>query len=310
MSRPTIPAEIRRAVLVESGHRCAIPRCGQTEIDVHHIIPWESCQAHEYSNLIALCPICHRRAHNGDIDRKSLFIYKENLTKEFEKNDAGTFEAQIIEIKRRIKNTCTVPPGYTFQFDFPDFQAAHERIVSRNIEAWGYELLVELDELQKSYILFDSPEIGHPQSVVTGAYDIIRRDESIISIRYNIDRYYTGNAHGGRTTRVLNYCLRPFFPLTLERLLGKKNSICELANFIRGKLSQTDNYDAEWLARGTEAQIQNFSLFNIDNYGISFTFSEYQIDCFAAGEQYLWVALEEIEKFLDPDTIDLIKVNS
>ncbi|WP_156510907.1 HNH endonuclease [Pseudomonas sp. p21] len=22
-----------------------------------------ACQKHEYSNLIALCPICHRRAH-------------------------------------------------------------------------------------------------------------------------------------------------------------------------------------------------------------------------------------------------------
>ena len=77
--RPAIPAELRRRVLVEAGHRCAIPACRHIEVDVHHIIPWEKCQEHEYENLIALCPNCHRRADRGDIDRKSLKLYKANL---------------------------------------------------------------------------------------------------------------------------------------------------------------------------------------------------------------------------------------
>ena len=64
--RPAIPAEIRRQVLIEAGHRCALP-------------PWTTCKKHEYENLIALCPNCHRRADRGDIDRKSLRIYKANL---------------------------------------------------------------------------------------------------------------------------------------------------------------------------------------------------------------------------------------
>jgi len=78
--RPPIPAEIRRRVLVEAGHRCAIPTCRYIDVDVHHIIPWETCKIHEYDNLIALCPNCHRRAHKkGEIDRKSLRLYKANL---------------------------------------------------------------------------------------------------------------------------------------------------------------------------------------------------------------------------------------
>lgn len=77
--RPPIPAELRRRVLVEAGHRCAIPTCRHIEVDVHHIIPWAQCQAHEYDNLIALCPNCHRRADRGEIDRKSLRLYKINL---------------------------------------------------------------------------------------------------------------------------------------------------------------------------------------------------------------------------------------
>jgi len=78
-NRPPIPADIRRRVLVEAGHRCAIPTCRYIEVDIHHVIPWAQCQAHEYDNLIALCPNCHRRADSGEIDRKALRLYKVNL---------------------------------------------------------------------------------------------------------------------------------------------------------------------------------------------------------------------------------------
>ena len=77
--RPQIPAEIKRRVLVEAGHRCAIPTCRCIQTELHHIIPWETCQAHQYENLIALCPNCHARADRGEIDRKSLCLYKANL---------------------------------------------------------------------------------------------------------------------------------------------------------------------------------------------------------------------------------------
>ncbi len=77
-SRPAIPTEIKRNVLVEAGHRCAIPTCRNTaNIDIHHIIPWERCKEHKEENLIALCPNCHRLAHDKSIDRKSLLKYKE-----------------------------------------------------------------------------------------------------------------------------------------------------------------------------------------------------------------------------------------
>ena len=77
--RPPIPAETRRRVLVEAGHRCAIPTCRHIDTEVHHIVPWAKCREHKYENLIALCPNCHSRADQGDIDRKSLRLYKANL---------------------------------------------------------------------------------------------------------------------------------------------------------------------------------------------------------------------------------------
>lgn len=78
-TRPAVSAELRRRILTEAGHRCAIPTCRYIEVEVHHIIPWEQCRTHEYENLIALCPNCHARADRGEMDRKSLRIYKANL---------------------------------------------------------------------------------------------------------------------------------------------------------------------------------------------------------------------------------------
>jgi len=92
--RAPISADIRRRVLVEAGHRCAIPTCRHIEVDVHHIVPWSQCQAHDYDNLISLCPNCHRRADRGEIDRKSLRLYKANLR--FTHDRFSQFEVDIL----------------------------------------------------------------------------------------------------------------------------------------------------------------------------------------------------------------------
>ena len=74
--RPTIPTELKRTILVEAGHRCAIPTCRHPTTEIAHIEPWRKVKEHKYENLIALCPNCHTRAEKGEIDRKSLRIYK------------------------------------------------------------------------------------------------------------------------------------------------------------------------------------------------------------------------------------------
>lgn len=79
MARPPIPARLKRRILVEAGHRCAIPTCRHPTTDIAHIIPWSEVKEHKYENLIALCPNCHRRADRGEIGRKSLRIYKRIL---------------------------------------------------------------------------------------------------------------------------------------------------------------------------------------------------------------------------------------
>lgn len=74
-SRPTLTADIERAVKVESGHACAIKNCMEhTYLEIHHIN--ENREDNRIENLILLCDKHHKMSHSGVIDRKSLHEYK------------------------------------------------------------------------------------------------------------------------------------------------------------------------------------------------------------------------------------------
>ena len=92
--RPEIPARLKREVLVEAHHRCAI--CRDAAYDLAHIEPWSKVREHTFDNLIALCPNCHRRHTKGEIDMASLRMYKANLSIVNERyND---YERRVLEL--------------------------------------------------------------------------------------------------------------------------------------------------------------------------------------------------------------------
>lgn len=97
MSRDTIPAEVKRLVLVEAGHRCAIPTCRATTTEIAHIVPWAETRDHSFENLIALCPNCHTRFdQKKEMDRLSVKMYKHNLG--ILNNRYGEFERRLFEV--------------------------------------------------------------------------------------------------------------------------------------------------------------------------------------------------------------------
>jgi cytochrome c553 len=82
--RPAIPSEVTRALLVEAGHRCAIPTCrAVAPLTYEHIVDWSEVQKHEFDNMIVLCRSCHGLKNEGTnadkLDRKALQQYKANL---------------------------------------------------------------------------------------------------------------------------------------------------------------------------------------------------------------------------------------
>lgn len=94
--RVPLPADLKRQVLIEAGHRCAIPTCKNPTTEIAHIKPYSEVLGHTFDNLIALCPNCHTRYDRvKDIDRKSMLNYKYNLA--LMNHRYGRFELTILQ---------------------------------------------------------------------------------------------------------------------------------------------------------------------------------------------------------------------
>ncbi len=306
--RPAIPAEIRRAILIEAGHRCAVKRCNETQsLEIHHIVPWNKCKKHEYKNLIALCPTCHRRADKGDMDRKSILAYKKQLIQEMPKeNSMRQYDGEIVEIKRRILKSAKGKigiPGFKFQFEFPEFSDKMSQIVTRNIELWLYELLIEFEQRHENYTPDPNEDWIPYDDFLNGGYEIMRMDSAVISIEYSIFRHVYGAAHGGVTTKVKNFLIKPFKPILLADLLNDdSNSLILLSSIIRKKILLSDKkFNKDDVIRGTEPKESHFKLFSFTNDGIIFIFVEYQIGCYSIGQTESFVSYEEIENIIKPE---------
>lgn len=109
--REHVQATVKRAVLVEAGHRCAIPTCRQIPVEIAHIVPYAKTQNNSFENLIALCPTCHTRFDSGQIDRQSMRQYKSNLS--VISSRYSDLERRVIEyfVNNPQQNTVLLPGG-------------------------------------------------------------------------------------------------------------------------------------------------------------------------------------------------------
>ncbi|WP_200890622.1 HNH endonuclease signature motif containing protein [Pseudomonas nitroreducens] len=304
MTRPAIPKEIERAVLIEAGHQCAIPACRHPRVEIHHIIPWAKCKKHEYRNLIALCPNCHTRVHDGEIDRKSLLIYKSALASAIRDLGESAFsQYPIVEIKRHIYDIRIDQPETFFDFEFPDFCNTDLIIASKNIEAWGNELL-EWHNSQADNNKEEAITCGYIRGThLTGRYEISRRDASVLSVRYTIQGYL-GGAHGYKETRVQNFLLSPFSPLTIDYLVINEESLTTLSTLIRHKFEKDfPDFHGEWLQSGTTTEALASTPFLVERYGISFAFAEYQVGGYAQGSPEIFLSFDELDDIVKPEIL-------
>lgn len=102
---------------MEAGHRCAIPTCRNTTVEIAHIIPWEKVRRHAFENLIALCPTCHTLYDvEKKIDPVAMKGYKANL---------GLLSSRYNDDERRLleyfaeygeERTLDVAAGFEFHF--------------------------------------------------------------------------------------------------------------------------------------------------------------------------------------------------
>jgi len=66
-AKQKIPPAVRRKVFARDRHRCVVPGCRSTNLDVHHICELSKGGKHELSNLIAICEAHHLALHEGSL---------------------------------------------------------------------------------------------------------------------------------------------------------------------------------------------------------------------------------------------------
>src|SRR5437773_254172 len=114
-TRPAIPVAIRRKVLVESGHRCAVDGT-PCPLETAHIVPWHISQEHKAADLICLCANCHERADREKWGEQQLREYKvrPSVSRQFERSDD---QLQMTRVE------------LTIDMDLSEFDELHERLL-------------------------------------------------------------------------------------------------------------------------------------------------------------------------------------
>ncbi len=72
------PIVVRRELLVECGHQCAICN-SDAPLRFHHILDWANLRHHDPKHMLAICGSCHDKIGAGQIDTKSQKIHKAKL---------------------------------------------------------------------------------------------------------------------------------------------------------------------------------------------------------------------------------------
>ncbi|WP_455887536.1 PdaC/SigV domain-containing protein [Pseudomonas rustica] len=238
-----------------------------------------------------------------------MLTYKSNLIANIKNLGESAFDHPIIEVKRRIFSIDPENSELYFDFEFPDFAQSESIIASKNIEAWGVELLESHNDSVK---LFKQEQYQYlcMGATLTGRYQVIRRDKRFLSVQYTINSYY-GGAHGSTQTRVQNFALEPFTPLSLEELLIDESKLSLLSTVLREELLRDNpNRPTDWMLSGTEPTLDNLSCFTIAPYTINFIFREYQIDCYAAGTSTVAIHFSKLQNIIKPEIMNALMDDS
>jgi len=151
--RPNIPADTRRIIEVDAGHKCTIKNCNEhTYLEIHHIN--QNREDNKIDNLILLCDKHHKMAHANKIDRKALKEYKKLLniqiqyhetmvSDDFYTNLINEFESRILKIGFDWLKTL---PQVDWSLKVEDYQRLYSLIEWIESRDW-----IENNDIQNSF---------------------------------------------------------------------------------------------------------------------------------------------------------------
>ncbi len=309
--RRAIPAEMRRQVLLEAGHRCAIHTCRHTDVEVHHIEPWSRCKEHRLENLIALCPNCHKLVESGKIDRKSLHVYKARLAAQFR------FQSEVEVTSEPHKGgwkTTTLneegkePPTYSIGVEYPNFELLPRnkaREVNAIVRGLVFEEVLRFRNAPLCEVIarFGRDSAYLPHCTFSGSFDVAIMKPQILSLRH-VFTSYTGGAYSNTHFRSLTFQLAPevFLVDPYCVFTDHYRGLQLLSEFcVRELCSYFDVSEPfETLLQGAAPSPENYNTFNVHQHGISIDFDEHQLGGKALGAPSVFVPYTVLKGEMNP----------
>lgn len=246
--RPSIPADLRRNVEVESGHCCAIKNCGEhTYLEIHHID--ENRNNNVFENLILLCDKHHKMAHSGVIDRKALKQYKDLLAE----NHVSLIFKEINELKEMLYQNKTIPQSIPSE-NQPINTQIEKRSPARS-EILNFVLThVAIVYYEKEHDLYFEHQVEFSNEKSTLLLDALRQDDDlekdiIIEVQYLRKSYMDAPIYGLWLNKKLEI---------YEMITGRKAKGILLA--VVGKESLLENNQLSSTRAGVEKFSDNIEL--------------------------------------------------
>ncbi|MBB1326298.1 HNH endonuclease [Pseudoalteromonas sp. SR45-1] len=194
--RPTISADLRRAVNVESGHTCAIKGCAEhTYLEIHHID--ENRENNTLENLVLLCDKHHKMAHAKVIDRKALREYKKLLS---DNHDSQIID-KIEELKELVQGQKNSQP-ISEPTDSQPVDEHIKRLAPKRFEILNFALYhVAIAHYEKSHNLYFEHQVEYVKGDSKLMLDALRQDDDlpediIIEVQYFRKPYMDAPVYG------------------------------------------------------------------------------------------------------------------
>jgi hypothetical protein len=278
-------------------------------------VPWARCREHLFENLIALCPNCHRRAGAGEIDRKSLRMYKARLSAafRFEEVRAYPFEPQVaprfgwVDAAARWRTLVLRDSDAARRFDaeleYPEFSPSLRGAQDLNllVECTVRSLLTDFREttVYSPDLFFN--ELGFQLNC---SFSVSLLTDRLASLRF-APHAYAGGVHGSIWTVPLNCSLDSFVELRLPDIFADLESGLELLSHycIRELTTPTADRparDEHHVRQGAAANADNFRTVNLFSEGLLVTFDEYRVASYAEGPSEVLVPYSVLEEALSP----------
>ena len=131
-------------------------------------------------------------------------------------------------------------------------------------------------------------------------YSVLSPPGDILSVKFDIQTFYTGAAHPGDASQTATFDLGHGQDVTLAGLFQPGSDyLAAISKYCSAQLSTRD-IGFQGFELGATATVQNYRNWNITADGLMITFDEYQVAPYAAGPQTVVIPYKELTRIIQP----------